>query len=336
MPGGPRAEMLRLISGFWSSRALFAAARLGLPDQFDDGAARTAGELAAATGTHPGALYRLLRALAGAGVFAEEEGGRFRLTPLGETLRSEAPGSLRALAIVELGLDHYQAWEHLLYSLRTGKVAFEHRFGMNARDYYSRHVENGRLFDEATAGAAAAVGAELLAAVDLSPFRTIVDVGGGRGHLLASLLAHHAGTRGVLLELPAATSGAETLLEHAGVRNRCDVVAGDFFTAMPEGGDLYLLRRILHDCDDERAAALLAVCRRAIRPGGRLLVVEELVEAGEGSALCKWTDLVALVMTGGRERTEAEYRALLAAGGFATHRVAPLPCGWHVLDARPS
>jgi hypothetical protein len=330
----PADEMFRMISGFWVSRAVFAAARLGIADHLENGP-RTAEELAPPTGTHAPSLYRLLRALADAGVFEEDGQQRFRLTPLGETLRTDAPGSLRDFAITMLGMDHYQAWEHLVHSVTTGGVAFEHRFGIPVFEYYARNEENGTLFNRSLAAITEATERAILEAYDFSRFGTIVDVGGGYGRLLGSILSANPTSHGVLHEQPHVIEGACQHLESQGLAGRCRVVAGDFFREVPSGGDAYLLKWILHDWNDTPALWILRHCRQAIRKDGRLLIFESVVPPAGQASPARWMDLNMMVMVGGKERTEQEYRELLGAAGFellAVHMTASL---LHIIEAVP-
>jgi hypothetical protein len=259
----PSAAMLRMISGFWLSRALYAAAKLGLADLLKDGP-RTADDLAKLSGTHAPSLYRVLRALASAGVFSETPDGRFSSTPLSSTLETDAPASLRGFAIAELGEDHYPAWAELLHSVRTGEIAFNRLFGMSVWEYRAQHPDDARIFDEAMASFTAAGNEAILAAYDFSPFRKIVDVGGGDGSLIAGILKTHPAVQGVVFDLPHAIMHAQQRLEAAGLTNRCQAVAGDFFESVPDGGDAYALKWIIHDWDDERAVTILRNCRRAM------------------------------------------------------------------------
>jgi hypothetical protein len=333
-PVSPAAEMLGIITGFWVSRAVFAAARLGIADHLREGS-RSLEELAAATGTHPPSLYRLLRALASVGVFVEDDHRRFALTPLAATLRTDLAGSLRHLAIAELGLDHYQAWEHLPYSIRTGDAAFEHRFGIPLGEYHLHQPESGELRRRALTGITCAAQAAILRSYDFSSFHIVVDVGGGQGALVAAILQAHPGLYGVLLERPEVRPDAERYLGAAGVGLRCAVAEGDLFRKVPSIGDAYLLMRILRGLDDGRALAVLQSCRRAIRDGGKLLVFESVVPDGGEPSVAKWLDLDALVMSGGRERTAADHRELLATAGFRLARIVPTDSILSIIEAVP-
>jgi hypothetical protein len=331
----PPEALLRMIAGFWLARALYLAARLGIADLLKDGP-RNSEKLALATGMHAPSLCRLLRALASVGVFAEDEEGRFVLTPLAATLRSDVPGSLRAFVIAELDEDHHAAWGEVLGSVKTGEVAFDRRFGMNVWQYRARHPEKGRLFDAAMTSFSAVVDAAIVASYDFAAIGNIVDVGGGNGSLIAAILQAHPAMQGVLFDLPQVTSGARERIESAGLTARCDVVAGDFFAAVPGGGDAYLLKWIIHDWDDERSVILLKNCRRAMARDGKLLLVEAIIASDNAPSFHKCMDLNMLVMTGGRERTAAEYQFLLAAAGFRLTRIIPTALEMRVIEGVPA
>jgi O-methyltransferase domain/Dimerisation domain len=330
----PPVAMLRMIAGCWLARAIYLAARLGIADLLGDGP-KNSEELAQATGTHALSLYRVLRALAGVGVFAEDEHGRFALTPLAATLRTDAPGSLRAFAVAELDEAHHAAWGKVLHSVKTGETAFDHLFGMDVWQYRARHPEEGCIFNEAMASFGSEVNAAIMASYDFSSIDKIVDVGGGDGSLISAILRTNPTTKGVLFDLPHVAPAARKRIEREGLTERCEVVAGDFFAAVPSGGDAYILKWIIHDWDDERSATLLKNCHRAMVRSGKLLLVEAIVSADNAPSFHKFMDLNMLVMTGGRERTEAEYQALLEAAGFSLTRIVPTQSEMRVLEAAP-
>ena len=327
----PPVAMLQMIAGFWVSRAIYIAAKLGIADLLKDGA-KNSEALAQATGLHAPSLYRVLRALASVGVFAEDEQGRFALTPIAATLRTDVPGSLRAFAIAELGEDHYPAWGEVLHSVKTGEIAFDHLFGMDVWQYRAQHPEDGKIFDEAMASFSSVVNATVVASYDFSSIGKIVDVGGGDGSLIASILQANPGMKGVLFDLPHVIAGARRRIEAEGLAERCDVVAGDAFASVPSGGDAYLLKWIIHDWDDERSVTLLQSCHRAMAKNGKLLVVEAIIPSDDTPSFHKFMDLNMLVMTGGRERTEAEYQTLLEAAGFRLVGIIPTQSEMRVIE----
>jgi hypothetical protein len=317
-------ELFRLMSGYRVSQALYVAATLGIADRLKDGP-QSSDALAEATGTHAGALYRLLRFLAGAGVVHEVAPRHFALTPLGAGLRADLPGSLRPAALMLLDTAHWPAWGQLLHSVRTGETAFARVHGKGFFDYLAGHSEAAATFHRAMASNMAQSGSAITRAYDFAGIRRLVDVGGGQGVLLATILRAHPAMRGVLFDQPEVVVGARATLEAQGVADRCEVVGGDFFDAVPPGGDAYLLRQVVHDWDDARAATILANCRRAIQGPGRLLVVERVVAPDYRHAMpVLHLDMEMLVNLGGLQRTATEYEALFAAAGFRLSRSVPL------------
>ena len=322
-----------MMTGYWVSQALYVAAKLGIADLLADGPVDCE-DLATATDTHAPSLQRVLRALAGVGVFTEVSPGSFALTPLAELLRTETPGSMRALAIM-YAEEQYRAWGELLHSVRTGEMAFDYQFGMGYFEYLAQHPEADRVFNEAMTGWTHQLASAVVDVYDFSPFKTVVDVGGGYGALLAAILRSNPGTRGILFEQPHVVASAKEQLAPTGVADRCTLVGGDFFVAVPAGGDAYVLSQILHDWDDEHCVAILGQCRRAMADHGNLLVVELVLPPGNEPSLGKWLDLHMLVLLGGRERTAAEYDTLFRAAGFNLARVVPTPPGPSVVEAVP-
>jgi O-methyltransferase domain/Dimerisation domain len=323
-PSGLRDELFRLVSGYRLSQAMYVVVKLGIPDLMADGP-RESVELALATGTHEVALYRLLRFLAGEGILAEMAPRRFGLTPLGSGLRTDAPGTLRHAVLMLLDPPSWQGWGHLLQSVRTGETAFDQVHGTGYFAYLRDHPEAAATFQRAMTSNVAQSGTAITRAYDFSGIRRLVDVGGGFGALLATILQAHPAMRGVLFDRPEVVAGASGTLEAAGVADRCEVVAGDFFTSAPAGGDAYLLRQILHDWDDAQAARILENCRQALGGSGRVLVIERAIAPDSHQAVSVLRlDLEMLVNFGGRQRTEAEYGALFAAAGLRLSAAIPL------------
>ena len=312
------AGLLRLIYGYQVSQAIHVAAVLGIADELADGP-RAVGDLASATATHGGALHRLLRALAAVDVLSEEDDGTFGLTALGEALRGPA-GSLAAFVGRP---NHWTAWGQLLHSVRTGENAFRAVHGVDVWEYRARHAEEGAIFDAAMTGFSRRVDAAVAAAHDFGRYGVIVDVGGGHGALLAGILARHPGVRGVLFDQPAVVAGAEG-------GDGLEIVGGSFFVSVPEGGDAYLLKSVLHDWEDEAAIEILRACRRAARAGTALLVIERQFAL----PATKLSDLNMLVGPGGRERTVEEYAALLAAADYQLLGETPTAVDVSVFEAR--
>jgi hypothetical protein len=334
-PTATDAAMLRqFIMGFRATQLIYVAAKLGLADRLEAGP-QTAQQLAPQVGAAPRALHRLLRALASLGLFAEAGGGAFALTPAARLLQAEAPGSLRALALL-YGTDWlWRPYGDLLHSVKTGASAFAHVHGRSFYDYLHERPAAGAVFQAAMSGYSSQEAA-ILAAYDFAPAATVVDVGGGHGALVAALLQAHPRLTGVVLDLSPAIAGAKALLAAAGVAGRATCVAGDFFTAVPAGGDLYLLKSVLHNWDDSDVVGILRNCRQAMAEGARLLVIERVVPEGNGPSEAKLFDINMLVTVGGQERTEQEYRTLLDLAGFTLSRVIPTASPLSLLEAVPA
>jgi len=316
------AAMIQMISGFWISRAIYTAATLGVADLLKDGSPKSAADLAAATRSHPEFLYRMLRALSSVGIFHELEGQRFAITPLAETLVTDRQGSLRYFAMTELGQEHFSAWEEFPYSIRTGGLAFTEKFKQPVWAYYAAHPEHAEVFNRSMTNLTGWATQAVLMAYDFSPFRRIVDVGGGEGSFLAAMLGASPDARGVLFDA-AAVIAATTRLRDAGVEARSEQTAGNFFESVPSGGDMYTLKMILHDWTDEESLTILRNIRKAIVPGGKVIIIEAVLGPGPDAPFKNFLDLNMMVMTGGRERTEPEFRSLLEKSGFRFSRVIP-------------
>ena len=316
----PADAIRRMVNGYQVSQAIHVAVTLGVADLLAK-ASRTNDELAAATGTHPPTLYRLLRALASVEILHELDGHRFELAPLGQPLRSDAPDSIAGWAAF-IGRPYYwQAWTGLTQSVRTGENAFGHVHGTDVWTYRSTHPDESAVFDRAMISLTRRANAALLAAYDFGPFRTIVDVGGGSGALLAAVLAAHPHIEGVLFDQPHVVSGATSLLEGAGVADRCRTVSGNFFESVPQGADAYVLRAIIHDWDDDACRRILTVVKHALAKDSKVLIIERVIAPANEGRDGKFSDLNMLVGPGGRERTREEFAALLESSGLRLENV---------------
>jgi hypothetical protein len=324
---------VELIRGGRVAQSINVAARLGVADQLADGPRRAA-EIAESVGAHPRALHRLLRLLADFGVFEELGERRFALTPLSERMRRDQEGSMRGLVMMLEAPFIRDAWTHLIEAVRSGDAAFDHAHGKQLFDYLREHPDDAAVFDQAMVGASRQLVASILEVYDFGEYRTVVDVGGGNGALLAAILARNPGSRGVLFDLPEVAARAGGLLEAAGVTDRCEVIAGDFFESVPRGGDAYVLTQIIHDWDDAAALRILQNCRAAMADDARLLG-EAVLPDGTESSLAKVIDIEMLVI-GGQERTEAEYRELLERAGLRLTRVVPSAGPHSVIEAVPA
>jgi 2-polyprenyl-3-methyl-5-hydroxy-6-metoxy-1,4-benzoquinol methylase len=310
--------LLKLATGFWSSQALYAVARLGIADVLGRDA-RSADEIATDVGANPGAIYRLLRAAASLGVVAEDSARRFALTPMGEPLRAGDAGSMRAV-ILSLGQFSYAGWHGIVDSVRTGGPAFEAVVGTPFFDYIEQDEERASLFAQAMRAQSLMSHVAMLNAYDFSAHECLLDVGGGTGSLLEHVLVRQPRMRGILLDRPRAIEAAQARWQQSPLRDRVRLEAGDFFDHVPAGADVHALAMVLHDWDDERCVSILENCRAALRPEGVVLISELMIPPGNAPFFGKLLDLDMLVCFGGRERTEAEYRTLLERAGFSSIR----------------
>src|SRR5581483_3632295 len=292
--------------------------------------------LAQATGAHAPSLQRVLRALASLGVFTEVEEGRFGLTPLAACLQADGPDSFRALPIY-LGEELYRTFGDLLDCVKTGEPVFDRIYGLSYFDYLGQNAEAAQVFNAAmTALGAVAETPAVAAAYDFAAVGTVIDIGGGQGSLLAAILEAYPRVKGVLFDQPAVIESARPQIRAVGMAERCELVSGDFFEAVPSGADVYLLKRIVHDWDDEGGIAILKNCRRAMGAGGKLLVVEAVLPPGDEASPSKLVDVVMMTILRGRERTAAEYRALLQTAGFDLVRIIPTASPMSIIEGVPA
>lgn len=321
-----------MVYAFELSRAICVAAELGIADLLSDGA-QTIGELASATGTRPELLFRLLRALASRGVFEQREDGRFAITALAAPLRRDAPGGSVYEYALYVGQPLVQRpWEQLLSTLRTGEPAFERVFDASLFDYLASNPTASERFNDAMSSHTTRDALAVVDAYDF-PSGTVVDVAGGHGALIEAVVAATPGATGVLFDRPHVIDGARERLRHSVVADRCRLVSGDMFQSVPAGGDVYMLKRALHDWEDDRAAAVLENCRHAMNEGGRILVIEMVVDPGAAGHMAKFYDLMMLVMIGGRERTEVEFERLFASAGLKLTRTIDTGSPLSVVEA---
>jgi hypothetical protein len=318
----------------WVSAIVYAGAKLGIADHLAAGP-KSAAELAPATGTHAPSLHRLMRSLAGLGILTERDGQRFALTPMGDALKTGAPGSARSTVLAFCGPAFWHTWEEIIHSLQTGRTGFGKAFGMPFFGYLAQHPEEASHFSEAMVGFHGPEPPAVADAYDFSGIGTVVDVGGATGNMLAAILAKHAAPRGVLFDRPHVVADAPALLEAHNVANRVTIEAGDFFERVPAGGDAYLLSHIIHDWSEEQCLTILGHCRSVMKPTGRLLIVETVLPAGDTPHQGKVQDIVMLVFPGGQERTESEYASLLTKAGFRLNRVVPTASVASVVEASP-
>jgi len=312
-------KMMQMMAGKWISAPIYVAARLGIADLLTEGP-KTVKRLAEETGSDPAYLYRVLRALACVGIFVESRERVFDLTPMAECLRT---GAMRPVALFLLSEWHNQAWERLTDCVGTGKIPFEEAHGLPCFMWLEQHPEAAGVFHEANAVKAAGSHSAIIEAYDFEGINSLTDVGGGYGALLLSILEAKPDIEGVVADRPPVLEEAIKAIRDRLLENRCSVVECDFFKEIPPGSDAYLLSHILHDWDDKRCRIILDNCRNAMGAHGKLLVVEMIVRPGNTFSVAKLLDLEVLVMGGGRERTEDEFRGLLEASGFRLERVIP-------------
>ena len=328
----PHQQLDQMITGYWISQTIYAAAKFGIADQLKHGP-KSVEMLSEATSTDPGALYRLLRALASVGIFAETEPHQFSMTPLAEPLQSDVPGSKRALALMS-GDEQFRAWAEIDYSIRTGRTAFEKVYGKPVFDYLADHPDKAGIFDAAMTGIHGRESNALFEAYDFSVFATLADIGGGNGSQITGILQKHLAMKGILFDLPHVIERARERIEAAGISDRCQLVGGSFFESVPKGADAYLLRHIIHDWDEENVLTILGNIHQAMSPNSKLLVVESVIPPGNEPFGGKFLDLVMLLIPGGQERTEAEYRKLLDKAGFELTRIVPTSTEVSILEGR--
>ena len=328
----PHVQMIQMGTACWVSRLVYTAASLRLADHLSNGP-RSAAELAAILGTNPRALHRFMRTLASFGILTQDQSEKFALTPLGDALKSDAPGAARSTILAMAGPWMWKAFGEFQYSVETGKTAMEKVFGMPLFDYLAQNPQEAAQFSEAMVGIHGAEPPAVAAAYDFSPFASIVDVGGATGNMLAHILARYPQPKGVLFDRPHVVTEAPALLRARGVESRVSIVHGNFFESVPAGGDVYILSHIIHDWNEEQCLTILGHCRKAMKPGARLLIVEFVLPEGNTPHFGKLLDMVMLAIPGGEERTPGEYKTLLAAAGLKMTRVIPTASDVSIVEA---
>ena len=327
----PDAILMQMLFGALMQRSICLAAKLGIADALAE-KPQTAAELAAKTETHGPSLYRVLRTLASAGVFAETADQKFELTPIAALLRSDVPNSMRDFAVMMDEDWIWQAWGELIFSVKTGGVAHEKVQGMSSFEFFAQNVEAGRVFNRAMTNLSLSVIPAIIEAFDFSGVSKLVDIAGGHGLLLAGILKANPQVQGVLFDLPFVIEGAGELLKKEGVRDRVELVAGDFFQSVTSGADAYMMKHIIHDWSDEHSIKILQNIRSAMNENGKVLIIEMVVPEGNEPSPSKALDLLMLVMEGGKERTKEEYRTLLEASGFRLTRIIPTKSPYSVIE----
>lgn len=327
------AQLMQLVSGAFVSAAIYTAAKLGIADLLADGP-KTADQLSAETETDAHSLYRLLRSLASVGAFSEVAPKTFANTPVTETLRSDAPRSTRDLTIWMGEPDHWKVFGHLLHSVKTGKPAWDHVHGEPVFPYlFHTNKELGEIFNRAMTSVSHEAIGPVLEAYDFSGARTIADIGGGYGHVLAAILAENPDAKGVLFDLDVVLKGAAEMMESHGVAERVDLVAGDFFSEIPVTADIYVLKFIIHDWYDDKNQKILGNIRASMPDNGKVLIIDTVVPEGNEPHFSKIIDLEMLMAPGGMERTASEFEKLLADSGFKMTRIIPTKGMMSIVEA---
>jgi hypothetical protein len=326
--------MLQLLNGAHVAGALSCLAQLGIPDLVEAGP-KSAEELATQIGAQPQALYRLMRATASVGVLSEGPDGRFSETPMSAVLRKNANPSLRGLAIMGGREWHGRGWSHLEYCVRTGKQAVDRIYGMPIFEFFKQHPEEAQIFDETMTGLSTIDGPAVADAYAFDGIRTIVDVGGGHGFLLATILARNPQMRGTLYDAPHVVEGAKNGPLKP-MTERCSFLSGDMFSSIPVGADAYIMKHIIHDWPDDLCTKILKACRKNVSAAGKLLVVDNVIQPGNDFSPGKFLDLQMLIFPGGRERTEKEFRELFAAAGWQLRRVIPTVVAESIVEGIPA
>jgi hypothetical protein len=327
----PPFAMMKMITGYWVSQVVSACAQLDVADAIAEGKT-TVDAIAGRAKADRDAMARLLRTAASLGIVKRDAEGRFSTTPLGDTLRSGVPGSMRNMAVAETAPGHWLPWGRLAEAVRTGERQTPKVFGKEIFDYYADNAEEGAAFDLAMSGFSSLLAPGIAAAIEVPAGARIADIGGSQGELLTALVSAHAGTTGVLLDLPATIVRARDRIAKLGLTERVELVAGDFFTSVPSA-DLYVMKHILHDWNDAQCTQLLSHCAKAMRPGGRVLVIELVLPDADEPGLPPLMDMNMLVMLPGKERTRAEYARLFESAGLKLTRSIPTKTPFGVLEA---
>lgn len=329
----PPAVLMQMLMSFITSQAISVAAKLYIADHLAGGA-KTVDELAELTQTHAPSLYRLLRALTSSGVFTKDAENRFSNTALGEALRSDHPASMRDAAHMICDREHWTAHGNMLHSVKTGETAFDHTFGMPIFPYFAQNQAVAEIFDNAMTSFSNVVAKAVAATYDFSAAETIADIGGGHGLILSTVLQANPQAKGILFDQPYVVEGATEILKNAGVEERVERIGGDFFSEVPVKADVYLMKFIIHDWNDEQSVTILKNLAKYAEPGAKVLLIETVVEEDDHlPSVSKLMDLNMLAMTGGKERTPSEYAALFEQTGFKLTNVILTPSPLQIVEA---
>lgn len=315
----PQAQLMKFIVGRWISKPIYVAAELGIADMLAEGP-RSIDELAQSSQSYAPYLFRVMRALASVGIFSEMEDKRFELTPMAEHLKT---GAMRSIALMFNSDWSDEAWKYFLESVKTGETAFEKVHGMSVSHWLEKNPRAAEVFNEANAIKAASSHRAIVDVYDFSGINTMIDVGGGLGVLMAEILTANPWMEGIVADIPSVIQHTRKVIQARGIEDRCKAVECDFFKNIPSGGDAYLMSNILHDWTDEQCHLILTTCNRAMKAESRLLVIEMVIPPGNEPSIAKLLDLEMLVITGGLERTESEFKDMLELSGFKFSRIIP-------------
>lgn len=329
----PHFQLVQMAMAHWGSHVIYVAAKLGLADLLANGP-MSAEQLAERTGTHAPSLYRLMRTLASLGIMTEDSSKRFALTPIGEAMKTGAPGCARATILTIASPWWTAGFAELMYSVQTGKPGFEKMVGMPIFDWFADHPEEASLFNETMVGIHGAEPAAIAAAYNFSGMKTIVDVGGSTGNLLLTILASNPQSRGILFDMPHVVRDAPPVIKARGLTDRVSIEPGSFFETVPAGGDVYMLSHIIHDWSEQQCLTILGNCRRAMNADSRLLIIEMVLPGGNTPHPGKMLDMMMLVGPGGCERTAEEYEQLLNKADLRLTRIVPTESAVSVVEAR--
>lgn len=329
----PLDTLRQMIFGFRNTQAIYVVAKLGIPDLLRNEGPEKSDILAKRLGVHPRSLHRVMRGLASLGVFTQDTADRFGLTPIGEFLCTDVPGSRRHYAIM-MGEEPYRVTGDMLETVRTGQTAFNRIYGMGHFEYLQTHPEANATFNAAMQGTRSSLN-DLGNFYDFGRFLKVVDVGGNEGAVIATILNTNQQIHGILFDLPHVVNGAEGYLKSKGVLDRCQIIGGDAFDSVPPGGDLYVLSAVLHAFEDDKAKKILDNCRASIANYGTLLLIEQVLPEGDASSLGKMFDLIMLTVSGGMERTKSEWEILLRSSRFELKQVVETNFGTSLIEAQP-
>ena len=326
----PPVRLFEIAAGFMKTQAIYVAAKLGIADLLKDGPKKV-DELANITGVHGNSLYRLLRALASIGIFAEKGDGHFELTPMASALQSDIPMSLRPYVLLLGDKSWWEPWGNLLHSVKTGEAAFDHIFGMGYSEYLETHPDIAKIFNECMTSVSQAHNPAIVGSYDFSSFQKIVDVGAGHGSLLTAILKANPTATGILFDLPHVVNSIDK--SNVEIGGRCEIMGGDFFEEVPAAGDAYILKQIIHDWNDELSIKILKNCHKAMTEKGRVLIIEAVIEPGNAQSISKFFDLHMLVTgPGAKERTESDFRSLFNAAGFELSNIIPTASSFCIIE----